>query len=622
MFEIVNGLKAVGFVMPILNRRNLRFVLYELLATTNLCTRDRFSEHSHQTFEAALDVAFTIAEKFFATHNREADANEPHLVNGKVQLIPEVKIALEKFRDAGFFAAHSDFEAGGMQLPSVIALACQCAFLAANPATAAYPFLTIAAGNLLHSFGSQMQKTEFLGKMLEGNWFGTMALSEPQAGSSLADITTRAEPQQDGTYRIFGSKMWISAGEHELSENIVHFVLARVTGAPVGVKGISLFIVPRYRNQNGKLEHNDVNLAGLLHKMGYRGTTSTVLSFGEGGDCHGFLIGEINQGLAYMFQMMNEARIGVGMGATMLALAGYEYSLEYARTRLQGRPARAQRGSEISTAGNKNPLEPQTAIINHSDVRRMLLEQKAIGEGALALGLYASRLVDDEKTHPEESKRKEAALLLELLTPIVKAWSSQFGLKANENAIQILGGYGYTREYPVEQIYRDNRLNPIHEGTTGIQGLDLLGRKIVQFDGASLKLLAREITTTIDTAKLEIRIKNHAEQLEDALNLVLETTEKLLQARVEMGAEVFLANSNTYLEMLGHTVIAWMWLRQAVIAARALEKPLSSHETAFYNGKIQTCTFFYRFELPKIAVWSKLLSSLDTTVLEMQPEWF
>jgi alkylation response protein AidB-like acyl-CoA dehydrogenase len=590
-------------------RRNLRFVLYELLEVTNLSARERFKDHSHQTFEAALDVAITIAEKFFATHNRKADIFEPHVVDGKVVLIEEVKIALEKFRDAGFFAAHSDFENGGMQLPNMIALACQCMFLMANPATAAYPFLTIAAGNLLNSFGSNAQKTEFLGKMLEGKWFGTMALSEPQAGSSLADILTRAEPQSDGTYRIVGSKMWISAGEHELSENIVHFVLARVTGAPAGVKGISLFIVPRYRNQNGKLEHNDVNLAGLLHKMGYRGTTSTVLSFGERGDCHGFLIGVANQGLAYMFQMMNEARIGVGMGAVMLALAGYEYSLEYARTRLQGRD-------------HKDPLEPQTAIINHADVRRMLLEQKAIGEGGLALGLYASSLVEDEKTHPEETNRREAALLLELLTPIVKAWSSQNGLKANENAIQILAGYGYTREYPVEQIYRDNRLNPIHEGTTGIQGLDLLGRKIVQFEGMSLKLLTREIQATIDAAKLEAQTKDHAQQLENVLNLLHETTAKLLQARAEKGTKIFLANSNTYLEMLGHIVIAWMWLRQALIADRALQKPTSSEETAFYNGKIQTCTYFYRFELPKVAVWSTLLSSLDVTVLEMQPDWF
>ncbi len=600
---------AVGFGMSSI-RRNLRFVLYELLEVTTLTSRERFSDHSLETFEAALDVAFEIADKFFASHNRKADILEPHIVDGKVVLIDEVKIALEKFRDAGFFAAHSDFELGGMQLPSPIALACQCVFLMANPATAAYPFLTIAAGNLLNSFGSEAQKTEFLGLMLEGKWFGTMALSEPQAGSSLADILTRAEPQTDGSYRIVGSKMWISAGEHELSENIVHFVLARVTGAPAGVKGISLFIVPRYRNQNGNLESNDVNLAGLLHKMGYRGTTSTVLNFGERGDCHGFLIGVANQGLAYMFQMMNEARIGVGMGAVMLALAGYEYSLEYARTRLQGRN------------NSKNPLEPQTAIIKHSDVCRMLLEQKAIAEGGLALGLYASSLVEDEKTHSDEVKRKEAALLLELLTPIVKAWSSQNGLKANENAIQILGGYGYTREYPVEQIYRDNRLNPIHEGTTGIQGLDLLGRKIVQFEGKSLKLLTREIQTTVDTAKLEEGLKDLAQQLQNALNLGLETTETLLRARAEMGAEVFLANSNAYLEMLGHTVIAWMWLRQAVIAARALKKPQSEDDTNFYTGKVQTCKYYYRFELPKISVWSKLLSSLDLTVQEMKPEWF
>jgi alkylation response protein AidB-like acyl-CoA dehydrogenase len=319
---------------------------------------------------------------------------------------------------------------------------------------------------------------------LAGRYFGTMALTEPQAGSSLSDITTSATPNPDGTYSIVGNKIFISGGDHELSENIVHLVLAKIPGGPPGVKGISLFIVPKFRvNSDGSLgERNDVALAGLIHKMGYRGTTSTMLSFGEQGRCIGELVGKPHQGLAYMFHMMNEARIGVGMGAVMLGYRGYLASLDYAKERPQGR-----------APTNKNPNDPQLKLIEHADIRRMLLAQKAYVEAGYALCLYCARLVDEQRVGQSEQAIQEAGLLLDLLTPIAKSWPSQWCLEANSLAIQIHGGYGYTREYPVEQFYRDNRLNPIHEGTHGIQAIDLLGRKAVMQGGAALKLFGREV---------------------------------------------------------------------------------------------------------------------------------
>jgi alkylation response protein AidB-like acyl-CoA dehydrogenase len=601
--------------MPVIDRRNLRFTLYELLGAHALTGRERYAEHSRETFDAALDLALEISEKYFVPHNREADLNEPHVVDGRVQTIPAVKIALGAFRDAGFFSAHASLEQGGMGLPNVVSQAAQAMFIGANPGTGAYAFLTIAAGNLLEAFGTDVQKTRHLGPMRSGRWFGTMALSEPQAGSSLADITTRAEQLDDGSYRVTGSKMWISAGEHELSENIVHLVLARLKDAPAGVKGISLFIVPRYRAANSSLEHpvfehNDVNLGGLLHKMGYRGTTSTVLNFGERGDCHAELIGEPNKGLSMMFHMMNEARIGVGMGAAMLAYQGFLYSLKYARERGQGR-----------LPSSKNPLEPPVKIIQHADVKRMLLAQKTIAEGSFALGLYCSKLVDDQLT-ADEPARREAGLLLDILTPIMKAWASHYGLEANAHAIQILGGYGYTREYPVEQFYRDNRLNPIHEGTNGIQGIDLLGRKVTQFEGASLKLLEREIEHAIEDAKSVAATLERANELEAALTVARETTAIMISQRAEVGADAFLANSWHYLELMGHLVIAWMWLQQATVAARALETNPAGADAAFYAGKLHTCQYFYRYELPKLAHWGQLLRALDTTTITMKDEWF
>jgi len=594
----------------LLSRRDLEFLLYEWLDVELLTKRERFAEHSRDTFDAVLDLSEQIATRHFATHNKKNDAEEPTFDGERVHTIPEVKAALDVFAESGLLTSTMDADVGGMQLPAVLAGACFPWFQAANSGTASYPFLTLGAAHLLLAHGTTELVDTFVRPMLDGRFMGTMCLSEPQAGSSLSDVVTRAEPQPDGTYRLFGNKMWISAGDHELSQNIVHLVLAKVPGGPPGVKGISLFVVPKVLvgADGGLGERNDVVLAGLNHKMGYRGTTNTLLNFGEGRHTPGgapgavgHLVGEEHRGLAYMFHMMNEARIGVGAGATALGYSGYLKALDYARLRPQGRPL-----------GARDPATPQVPIIEHTDVRRMLLAQKSYVEGALALVLYCGRLVDEEKTGETPEARAQATLLLDVLTPITKSWPSQWCLEANSLAIQVHGGYGYTREYDVEQLYRDNRLNPIHEGTHGIQALDLLGRKVVMAGGAGLALLlstlggtaARAVSAGGELAELGVR-------LQQAVDRVGATTMRVWGSG---DPEVALANATTYLEAVGHVVIAWVWLEQLLAAQGGTGD--------FYEGKRQAGRYFFRHELPRTSPQLDLLDSLDTTALDMRQSWF
>ena len=596
----------------LLSSRNLAFELYEVLDAEALTQRERFAEHSRETFDAAITTARTIAEKFFAPHNRKNDENEPRYENGEAVLIPEVKPAVDAFLEAGFLNAARDFEAGGMQLPTLLSQACFAHFQSANAASTSYPFLTMGAANLIENFGSEEQKQRFLQPMIEGRFFGTMALTEPHAGSSLSDIRTRAEPAEDGSYRLRGNKIFISGGDHPLSENIVHLVLAKLPDAPPGVKGISLFIVPKFMvNDDGSLgARNDVLLAGLFHKMGWRGTTSTALNFGDNGSCVGYLIGKPHQGLACMFHMMNEARIGVGMGAVMLGYAGYLYSLEYARERPQGR-----------LPDSKNPESAPVSIIQHADVKRMLLTQKAYVEGSFDLGLYAARLFDDTQTGETEEQRKLAHELLDLLTPIVKSWPSEFCLKANELAIQILGGHGYTREYPVEQYYRDNRLNPIHEGTHGIQSLDLLGRKLAQNGGAGLKQLIRLIADTCERAQAHKSLDTLRQPLEQLLARLQGVTLELLTDLAQGKVTATLANSALYLKAFGHTVIAWRWLEQAIRAEEGVTKG-NPADVDFYKGKLQAARYFLTWEVPACHHELAILQARDDVCLTMQDGWF
>ncbi|MGW1620382.1 acyl-CoA dehydrogenase [Streptomyces sasae] len=595
----------------LLSRRDLEFLLYDWLDVETLAKRERYTDHTRETFDAVLDLCAQIAEERFAPHNRLNDQQEPKIVDGRAVVPPDIKSALDAVADAGLLSGGMDARVGGLQLPQVVQTACFLWFQAANIGTWAYAMLTVANANLLLAHGTDEQVATYVRPMVEGRYHGTMCLSEPQAGSSLADLTCRAEPRDDGTFRIFGNKMWISAGDHELGENIVHLVLARIPGGPPGVKGLSLLLVPKYLvKADGTLgERNDVVLAGLNHKMGYRGTTNTLLNFGEGSyrpggepGAVGHLVGAPHQGLVAMFHMMNEARTGVGAGATALGYTGYLKSLAYARTRTQGRPA-----------GAKDPTAPPVPLVEHADVRRMLLAQKSYVEGALGLVLYCGRLLDEERSATDETERARARLLLEVLTPIAKSWPSQWCLQANDLAIQIHGGYGYTREYDVEQHYRDNRLNPIHEGTHGIQALDLLGRKVVMDDGAGLAALEVLVRSAVARAcAVGGEARDLAATLDRTLTRLVEVTRTIHTADVPVG--VRLANASVYLEAAGHVVVAWIWLEQFLATGDGGD--------AFRQGKRQACRYFYRYELPRTTVQFDLLARLDTTTLDTGDTWF
>jgi butyryl-CoA dehydrogenase len=583
----------------------MQFMLYEWLDVESLTKNPRFQGHSRETFDAVLELSETVAGREFRPHNRKSDLNEPHVEGTTVHIIPEAGRALAAFAGTGLLAGAMDENVGGFQLPHVVHRACFAWFQAANIATCGYPMLTMANANLLLGHGSPEQIRTYVSPMLEGRFFGTMCLSETQAGSSLSDLVTRAVPEGSGRYRIFGRKMWISGGDHELSENIVHLVLARVAGAKPGVKGLSLFLVPKYLVEaDGSCgERNDVSLVGLNHKMGYRGTVNTLLAFGDGASTPysgagavGFLVGEENRGLEYMFHMMNEARIGVGAGAAALGYTGYLQALGYARTRPQGR-----------RPGDNDPLAPQVPIIEHADVRRMLLAAKSCAEGAMALVLYAAKLLDEKNTCEDKTVRDKAARLLDVLTPIVKSWPSQWGLHANDLAIQIHGGAGYTRDHDVEQFYRDNRLNPIHEGTHGIHGLDLLGRKVVIDGGAGLGVLAATIRGTVRRAPEELSA--WAQQLSARVDRLVAVTGALWK---DGDADRALANATVYLEAAGHIIIAWIWLEQAITAA--------GRAGPFYDGKRAAARYFFTYELPRVDAQLDLLASGDTLLLEVDTE--
>jgi len=586
----------------LLSRRDLEFLLYEWLDVEGLTRYPRFREHSRDTFDAVLELSETLASRAFRPHNRKSDLNEPWFDGTTVHVIPEVAVALAAFAETGLLVGTADESAGGIRLPHAVHRAAFAWFQAANLATCAYPMLTMANAALLRAYATPDQVDMFARPMLEGRFFGTMCLSEPHAGSSLSDLKTRAVPDGPGRYRLFGQKMWISGGDHEISENIVHLVLARTGDTGSGVKGLSLFIVPKYLlNADGSRgERNDVAVAGLNHKMGYRGIPNTLLAFGEGAfavdsapGAVGFLVGQEGRGLPYMFHMMNEARIGVGAGAAALGCTGYLQALEYAKERRQGRQPR-----------HKDPAAPAVPIIEHPDVRRMLLASKCYAEGAMALVLYAARLLDVSIADTNETARASATRLLDVLTPIVKSWPSQWCLYANDLAIQVHGGAGYTRDHDVEQFYRDNRLNPIHEGTHGIHALDLLGRKVLIDGGAGLDLLLSAIQDTVVAASGTFAA--WAAMLSRRAARLAEVTKALWE---DGDPDQALANATLYLEAAGHIVVAWLWLSQAVAAA--------GQSGPFYAGKLAAAHYFYSYELPQVDAQLDLLAAGDTLLLEL-----
>ncbi|MEL7466493.1 MAG: acyl-CoA dehydrogenase [Pseudomonadota bacterium] len=587
----------------VLRQRDLAFMLYDVLKADRFCNHPLYAGQSREDYDAMLGLAEQIAVESWEPLAKPLDDNEPTFDGERVHIIPEAKEALQAFWDAGFQTMGFSEERGGMGLPFSVCQAIAAWFNAANVSLNGYAMLSVGVGNMLVEHGSEEQIAAYLPKIMTGEWTGTMCLSEPHAGSGLADIRTKAEPQDDGTYRLTGSKMWISGGEHELSDNIVHMVLAKIPGGPPGVKGISMFIVPKFLEDGTR---NDVNLISLNHKMGFRGTTNCALNFGDKGGAVGYLVGEPHKGLSYMFHMMNEARIGVGLGAACIGYTGYLHSLDYAKERKQGR-----------APDDKDPESPMIPIIEHADVKRMLLQQKSYVEGALMLVLYGASLVDAERTGEDEG----ASEILDLLTPIIKSWPSEYGLRANETSIQVLGGAGYTRDYPVERLYRDNRLNHIHEGTRGVQGMDLLGRKVPQSGGAGMKRLSAEIMAACGEASGDADLAELAGALKVALSLIGETTMKMGAQAKEAGASGYLANATIYLDAFGHTVVAWLWLKQA-LAAKAALGDASGEEADFLNGKLTAARYFFRYELPNIRAQCDLLAAMDRTCLEAKAAGF
>ena len=622
-------------------RATIDFLLNDWLNTPALTQRVRFADHSRDTFDAVLDTCERIAREKYAPFNRLVDVQEPHFDGDKVILPQATHDANRAYAESGMLSAAQDYEMGGMQLPYSVEAAAN-AFFACASVSIGSGMLTTGNANLLMTHGSAAQIEVFAKNEFAGRWSGTMCLSEPQAGSSLSDVATRAVPDvapaavadsfvpwdQDALgprYRLRGNKMWISSGEHELTENIIHLVLAKIPDADgkliAGTRGISLFIVPKKLvNADGSLTgvRNDVALAGLNHKLGWRGTTNTLLNFGEGkfpvGDAGpygkgagavGYLVGQAGKGLQCMFHMMNEARIGVGIAATMLGMAGYYASLDYARNRPQGRP--------LGTGG-KDATQVQVPIIAHADVKRMLLAQKAYCEGALALALYCARLVDEQHTVGGVGAN-DARLLLEVLTPIAKSWPSEWCLEANSLAIQVHGGYGYTRDFPVEQYWRDNRLNMIHEGTHGIQATDLLGRKVLMEEGRGLTLLAARMTATIKKAYLVPELAEHADALGKALKHVAIATQKAWATGNPTQA---LANAVPYMQAFGHTVLAWIWLD---VTLKALEGDVEQAQSAT-QGRIGATRFFFHYELPKIGAWLAVVESRDLTCADFPQDAF
>lgn len=592
--------------------RNIKFLLYEMFDVEQLLRYPRYADHSREVFDMVMETAMKMGKDLFKPILTEMDRNQPEYVHGEVKVHPQVRAIMRECGAGGWIGATFDGELGGQQLPEMIGMMVPAAiFAAANYSGSVYHSLTNGAAGLIASYGTQEMKDLYMPKMLAGEWQGTMALTEPQAGSSLTDITLTAEATDEGYYKMKGQKIFISAGEHDGVDNIIHLAIGRIKGSPPGVKGISLFVVPKKRIEGqGELVFNDVNCAGIYHKLGYRGAPITQLAFGENDDCRGWLVGEPNKGLGYMFQMMNGARIDVGLGAACISSAAYYASLEYAKERPQGRKL-----------SSKNPLAPQVPIIEHADIKRMLLFQRAIVEGSLSLLVQCSLYHDLEKVSIGED-HENYNLLLELLTPVAKTYPSEMGILSCSAGIQILGGYGYCDEFPLEQFYRDVRIHPIHEGTTGIQGMDLLGRKMMLKKGKAAQLYLAEVRKAIAAAQNDAELKKFAAELENSLGQLEKVTAHLFDLAAKEGPEMFLADATLYLEYFGIIAIAWQWLKQATAAQKALQGSLNEADKNFYNGKVYTCRYFFGYELPKIEGLAIRLLSGDGLTVNMKNDYF
>ena len=593
-----------------ISMENLRFLLYEVHTVQDLLTFKRF-EHigGIEEMDGLINSAKTIADKEMFPFFKSMDQNPVEYKDGMIRSHPQLKNIFKAVADAGWFSSVSALEQGGMQLPFMLHSAAHLIFEAANSSAQGYLGVSTGALELIESFASKKLTETYLPNMFAGKWQGTMALTEPQAGSSLSDITTAAYPTGNDYYEIVGQKIFISAGEHQACENFIHLTLARIKGAPAGTKGISLFIVPKYVPENDTLQDNHVLCAGDFQKMGQRGYATAHLIFGENAVTKGFLVGEANKGLLYMFQMMNAARIIVGQTAAAIASAAYYASLYYANERPQGRHIE-----------DKDLSKEQILIINHADVRRMLFQQKSLVEGSLSLVNECLKYYDLEKVTTGQEKEK-MHLLLEILTPIVKTYPSDAGIISVSNALQVLGGYGYTMDFDLQQYYRDIRIMSIYEGTSGIQSMDLLGRKITMQNGKAVHLLFSEMMKTVDLAKAHKELDVYTKLFNSAIETYKTTLQYLLQFAQKGEIEKYLADASLFMEFSGIITIAWQWLKQAAVAQSALKETATSMQSSeFYESKIETMKYFFKYELPKHLSISNTLMNPEIVTIKQERE--
>lgn len=589
----------------------LRFQLHHVHALKNLLQLDRFADYDPASIDLILDAVKDFSDKELYPIFQEMDEQPAYYKDGKIVVHPAFEHIIPKAAEMGLIGGVFDYEEGGVQLPNIVGSAAYFIMEAANNAVPGYMGLTAGAAELILAFGKQELKDTFVPNMLAGKWGGTMCLTEPQAGSSLSDISTKAYPQPDGSYKIKGQKIFISAGDHEYCDNFVHLLLARIDGAPAGTKGISLFVVPKKRIEQGALVNNDVTTVGDFQKLGQRAYCTTHLAFGDQDNCTGYLVGQEHRGLKYMFLMMNNARIGVGRGAVSIASAAYHASLQYAKERPQGR--------RLNNDGKKNVDQEQSLIIEHADVRRMLLTQKTIYEGALSLVLQSS-YYQDQLYAAQGEEAEKYQLLLELLTPVTKTYPSEKGREAVDNGLQILGGYGFCTEFILQQYYRDIRIFALYEGTTGIQSLDLLGRKVVMQNGRALQYLVEEMQTSIQAAMAYEALKKYATQLGQSMQSMQKVLTHLMPKALAGKHEAFLADATIFMEFFGTIVIAWQWLKIATASQEQATKD-STYSAEFHKNTLKSMQFFYTYELAKTEGLVGVLSNEEELTLLKGDEW-
>lgn len=596
------------------DRRDIDFVLYEQFGTQEMLKNKQFEGLNKKTVDLIVNEARQFAVSEILPTYAEGDRNGVSYEAGQVRVPECYRRPFKLFVENEWTALTEDPEVGGQGLPHIVATAANEFLVGANFAFASYLGLGHGVGKMIELYGTEEQKRLFLKNLYTGHWAGTMLLTEPQAGSDVGALTTTAVPNGDGTYSISGNKIFITAGDHDLTENIIHPVLARIEGAPPGTKGISLFLVPKYWvNEDGSLgEFNDVVCTGIEHKMGLHGSATCSLTLGGKGNCRGMLLGEANKGMRIMFHMMNEARLGVGAQAFMHASAAYLYALNYARERLQGR----------ALEDFMNPDAPQVSIIQHPDVRRMLLWMKAHVDGMRSFVYFIAHCFDQAAYAQSEETREKYQGLVDLLTPVLKSYNANRGFEVCIQAIQVYGGYGYTQEYPVEQILRDCKIASIYEGTDGIQAMDLLARKLGMKKGAIFMGFMQEVQGICAQAKGFTGLQPLGEDMEKVVNRLGEVALGLGKLAMSENFKTAFAHSFPFLEAFGDVVLGWMLLWRAVLAQQRLEQGVKKKEQAFYQGQLKTARFYIKQVLPLTMGRMNAVALADQAAVEISEDGF